>query len=168
MGDNQGTRISLETSINISNDKTKTMDNCDYGDIHVSYTIDKNSYSNIMNMINTDNADNPDEYSPFNQKTMIKNISKIIKDDGKNKILDICVPKKCKDGSRPFNIGKFISNSDNPMPLPESIPFYMCMTPHISSDNKQHNICRYGGSYINFDGVGMCVDFPRIYFKNFQ
>ena len=166
------TKLPINSTVSLSSDKN-SLTTCIPGDIQVNYSISKKDYDESKTMI--------DNIIPGLNNTS-ELISKFIKDipagTGTKKTpamksLEVCVPRKCSDGSQPVNIGKLMGPTNFGLLMGtgtniEPIDMYMCASPGTYINNKDGK-CINGGAYVDILGAtGMCIDMPKYYFKNFQ
>jgi len=189
----QNFKYSLKSNASLS--YVNSLTTCESGDIQVNYNIPTSEYNVLKDNLSTQyplffNA----ESSPF----LSKLVRQIPEDKSNNRpamtTMDICVPRKCNDGSHPINIGKFLDPkinmiNDLNLPFKNQIDLYMCASPGLYQKNKdglstrpdmnqnnqnnQNNEddheCKNGGKYMQLEGpLGMCLDLPKYYFKNLQ
>ena len=145
---------SLISTVSIST--TNSLTTCEIGDINVNYTLTDAEYNSQITKLKIKKSAILFNNVSFNtlSNTFIKSIP-----NGK-KSLDVCVPRKCNDGSHPINIGKLADSTRN-------IDMYVCASPGLYDNN---NKCLNGGKFIKIPNteLGMCVDLPKYYFKDFQ
>jgi len=164
----------LTSSVSLSSSKN-SLTTCEVGDIEVKYEIPITEYDLIMN---SDELKSNKFVNIF--KDDFSKIFKQIPANPKTKkpamtSLEVCVPRKCNDGSHPINIKSLTKINERFDP----IDIYVCASPGIyQEDNDNKKQCKNGGQYVNFDHdsigilndnvMGMCIDLPKYYFKNFQ
>jgi len=124
--------------------------NCDQNDINIKYTLSNDMFNYLVPVVN----------SPIGESSL----DNLFTSDS-NKMTysaEICVPSKCKNGSKPINIGKVLGLNINQLfgsDLKDSsyVDFYGCV-----ESLENNNICRMGVQ-IN---ENLCLNLPQIYPKN--
>jgi len=159
-------KYTITSSVSLSSSKN-SLTTCEVGDIEVKYEIPRTEYDLIMN---SDELKSNDFVNVF--KDDFSKIFKQIPANPKTKkpamtSLEVCVPRKCNDGSHPINI-KSLTKIDERFKDP--IDIYICASPGMyQEDNDNEKQCKNGGGYMQVGKeLGMCLDLPKYYFKNLQ
>jgi len=163
-------KYTITSSVSLSSSKN-SLTTCEVGDIEVKYDIPRTEYDLIMNSDELKSNDFVNEFVNIFKDDFSK-IFKQIPANPKTKkpamtSLEVCVPRKCNDGSHPINI-KSLTKIDERFKDPFDV--YVCASPGIyQEDNDNEKQCKNGGGYMEIDKeLGMCIDLPKYYFKNFQ